>query len=260
MDEKQYTLGDLSSLVEQLHHLRLKYAWIGGQAVGVWASRYLKEAESQQLAQDLGLSFPLTSGDGDIRAQEEVAQLLAHQLEAKLHAVRLKDPTRGKAWVLHIRLPDQDEPFVLDVMENVPGLETIEGPHVQSFIYQLPIGPRSAKLVAYILDPISLLYAKADVWTREKDAINPSTGLIKDRHDDKHLIVLGTIMGHYLAEVERATEAHQQIPTTKEREVQRLKHFLAKFPVLPPGVTQNIRAALAPTDRDEGMSEVSGPV
>jgi len=28
MDEKQYTLGDLSSLVEQLHHLRLKYAWI----------------------------------------------------------------------------------------------------------------------------------------------------------------------------------------------------------------------------------------
>ena len=98
MDEKQYTLGDLSSLVEQLHHLRLKYAWIGGQAVGVWASRYLKEAESQQLAQDLGLSFPLTSGDGDIRAQEEVAQLLAHQLEAKLHAVRLKDPTRGKAW------------------------------------------------------------------------------------------------------------------------------------------------------------------
>ena len=91
-------------------------------------------------------------------------------------------------------------------------------------------------------------------------AINPSTGLIKDRHDDKHLIVLGTIMGHYLAEVERATEAHQQIPTTKEREVQRLKHFLAKFPVLPPGVTQNIRAALAPTDRDEGMSEFSGPV
>ena len=74
MDEKQYTLGDLSSLVEQLHHLRLKYAWIGGQAVGVWASRYLKEAESQQLAQDLGLSFPLTSGDGDTSRLRQVSE------------------------------------------------------------------------------------------------------------------------------------------------------------------------------------------
>jgi hypothetical protein len=260
MGDKQYTLGDLTSIVEQLHHLRQKYTWIGGQAVGVWASRYLTAEEGQQMARQLGLSFPLTSEDGDIRAKEEVATLLAHQFDAKLYAIRLKDPTRGKAWILQIGLPGQDEPFTLDVMENVPGLETIEGPQVQSFIYQLPIGPRSAKLVAYILDPISLLYAKADVWKREKDAIDPSTGLVKERNDDKHLMVLGAIIGRYLTEVERATKAQQKIPTTKEKEVERLEQFLTKFPVLPPGVIQNIRAALDPTDRDEGMGELSGPV
>ena len=255
MGDRQYTLSELSSVVEKLHSLRLKYAWIGGQAVGVWASRYLRADEVQQM----GISFPITSKDGDIRAQEEVATLLAHQLDAKIYAIRLKDQCRGNAWILQIGIDGQDQPLTLDVMELVPGLETVEGRQVESFIYQLPIGPRSAKLIANILDPISLLYAKADVWTREKDAIDPSTGLVKDRNDAMHLSVLSAVIGPYLAEVERATKAKQKIPTTKENEVTRLEQFLTKFPILPPGVAQNIRAALNPTDREEGMGDIPGP-
>jgi hypothetical protein len=132
----EHTLQDFELVLRALQNVKEPHAWVGGQAVIVWANRYLSQAEIEST----GLQVPLSSKDGDLKANAIVAKFLAKELGAKKQDYRLKDESRGMAWGLIVSLNGQQVLF--DILEKLPGVDD------PIYVHTVSVGPRENRLTA----------------------------------------------------------------------------------------------------------------
>jgi len=169
-----FTLTDFEPVLRALQDIKHPpHAWVGDQAIIVWANRFLT---TEEIA-GLGLKVPLTSKDGDLKSSEKVARLLAEALKGTVQTYHLKDTTRGTAWGLRIDL--NGVPVIIDVLERLPGVSE------PTYIFEIKAGLADKSITAKVIDPISLLLNKADVWNREKDRPKIMEGdlVVNERYD-----------------------------------------------------------------------------
>jgi hypothetical protein len=226
-----FTLADFEPVLRALQEIKQPpHAWVGGQAIIVWANRFLTTDEITSS----GLKVPLTSKDGDLKSSEKVARFLADALKGTVQTYRLKDTTRGTAWGLRIEL--NGVPVIIDVLEKLPGVND------PSYVFEIKAGLPNKSLTAKVIDPISLLLNKADVWNREKDRpkVVEDGVVVNERYDKEHLVLLSLLIPKYLAELESWQVSKTHLKTTVEAERRRLQDFLAASPSLPNGVSENL--------------------
>jgi hypothetical protein len=227
-------LADFEPVLKALQIIKQPpHSWVGGQAIIVWANRFLTPDEIDSS----GLRRPLTSKDGDLRASEEVARYLAVALGGTVRTFKLKDPTRGKACALLVKLNNQE--VIIDVLEKLPGVSESE----PGFTMAVKAGSKDNNLTAKVLDPISLLLNKADVWRREIKRQADGAGKER-RYDREHLALLGMLMPKYLTELQRWEHQGVRLKSTMEAERSRLQRFLDSNPTLPPGLHETLAAAI----------------
>ena len=237
----EHTLQDFELVLRALQNVKEPHAWVGGQAVIVWANRYLRQAEIEST----GLQVPLSSKDGDLKANAIVAKFLAKELGAKKQDYRLKDESRGMAWGLIVSLNGQQVLF--DILEKLPGVDD------PVYVHTVSVGPRENRLTAKVVDPVSLLINKADVWRREKDKQAAPNRAV--RHDREHLTMLGMLLPKYLIELEGWQKVHGA--ASLERQVDRLRSFLDSNPELPGSIGDDLRRALTDGGHHGGSSPLS---
>ncbi len=233
-------LADFEPVLRALKQIKEPpHSWVGGQAIIVWANRYL----APERIKEIGLEIPLKSKDGDLRASEGVVQFLAAALGVKPQTYRLKDPSRGTAWGLKVKL--NGAPVLIDVLEKLPGVSEAN----PGYAIEIKAGLPDKTLTAKVLDPVSLLFNKADVWKREKDKqveIENGTVIKPGRYDVKHMELLCQVMPRYFAELGKWEQIGASIRTTLAAERNRLLRFLDTSPELPAGVAESLRQACLP--------------
>jgi hypothetical protein len=222
------------------------HSWVGGQAVFVWANRYL----TQDQIKSTGLRTPLKSKDGDLRASGPIVQFLAKELNGQVVSGRLKDPSGGNVWGLIIKLNQQ--PVVIDVLEKLPGVaDSSEG-----YSIEIKAGTTDSSLTARVIDPVSLLLNKADVWKREKARQHSAANgeVQAGRNDKEHLGLLGQLLPLYFDELRRWQRKGVSTKLDVEKERTRLQQFMATNPELPSGIAELLHHAIRSSDPLHGTA------
>jgi len=206
----QSCIGDYKELLNQLHEAESNYCLIGGHAVEAWFKYFFPKERPE------GYPKTILSKDMDVRGNKADAVLLKSAFNLKLMEYKLKQSWRGRAWGLDWKA--SGEPTKFEVLETLPGVdkspEEITG-------HQIQIEYEGIKLS--VIDPVSLMINKMDVYSREKDG--------KNRNDLFHLNAIAAIMNPYFEHVENS-KLKDQIDVRAEKK--RLRFHVKKYDAVLP--------------------------
>jgi len=188
----KYKLGDFSLFLHKLEDLGLgeRYALIGGLATSAWKKKYLTGPE-------------IESKDLDMRASEEVAEIMQQALRKAFRRQHFKDTG---ITMRQFKFPeDNGRELIIDLLERVGGIDRPEDKRPQGIIERIPYVDGDGRDIS-VMDPLSIFMAKFNILKEYSKKRQEGTAGLFTRNDEEHMEVLAEVIPLYLAD---ATKAYQ---------------------------------------------------
>ena len=188
-----HTPEDYKEVFRELQLNEVRYCVFGGMGVALWAKYFLTDSD---IAEANAGGDSLHTKDLDLRGRSAVSgTILAGWDNAGLIAKgALKAPRSGLFW--GIRNGPGASGKQVEVMESIAGLDDgADAP--RGYELNLMVWPEE-NIRVRVLDPISCLVAKLDVFSREREANRKG-----DRNDRSHIRMLDRICPIYLEALRR---------------------------------------------------------